>query len=277
MSINKQSSAIRDVATLLGERLTDGFEKPQGAVAALSDDELQTITGWYQSVTPRLQLTHVLARFFAIQRVTLAIQARGKLYIAPLGGERRAFVPVTATSFRYENEPVARVFRVVDDEGDPILQRGPAGNDKKVSGAWLFFQFAVAATTLLPLISALLFAPVWAPVKVFGGMKAIPLQTLLFPLLAALSIFASFVLPFTLISDAIQDLGTLSGVSLAIFIGSLVFVALTALSLHAAFRSNAVKAGRFVRLHCKLVSLACTVALLYLWSNGLIGLRTWAY
>ena len=86
-----------------------------------------------------------------------------------------------ATSFGYENEPVASVFRVVDDEGDPILQQGPAGNYEMVSAAWLVFQFAVAATTLLLLISVLLFA------------------------------------------------------------------------------------------------LACTVALLYLWSNGLIGLRTWAY
>ena len=54
-------------------------------------------------------------------------------------------------------------------------------------------------------------------------------------------------------------------------------VALTALSLHASFRSYPVRRGRLVRLHGKLVSLACTVALLYLWSNGWIGLRTWAY
>ena len=232
------------------------------------------MTGSYQNVTPRLQLAQVLSRFFAIQRVTLEAD---KLFIAPLGGEKRELVPVTATSFRYENVPVASVFRIVDDEGNAILQRGPAGNDKKVSAAWPSFQFAVAATTLLLLISALLFAPVWAPAKIFGRMKTTPLQTLLFPLLAALSIIVSFILPFALISDVVQDLGTISGVSLTIFIGSLVFVALTALSLHASFRSYPVKTGRFVRLHGKLVSLACTVALLYLWSNGLIGLRTWAY
>ena len=269
-SINKPSSGIRDIATLLGKRLTDGFEKPEGAVAALSDDELRAMTGSYQNVTPRLQLAQVLSRFFAIQRVTLEAD---KLFIAPLGGEKRELVPVTATSFRYENMPVASVFRIVDDEGNAILQRGPAGNDKKVSAAWPSFQFAVAATTLLLLISALLFAPVWAPAKIFGRMKTTPLQTLL----AALSIIVSFILPFALISDVVQDLGTISGVSLTIFIGSLVFVALTALSLHASFRSYPVKTGRFVRLHGKLVSLACTVALLYLWSNGLIGLRTWAY
>ena len=274
VSINKPGSAIRDIATLVGERLTAGFEKPQGAVAAVSDEELQTITGWYQSVTPRQQLAYVLSRFFAIERVTLEA---GRLFLAPLGGEGRELVPVTATSFRYGNEPVARVFGVVDNEGDPILQGGPAGNSRKVSGAWLLFRFGVAATTLLLLISALLFAPVWALVKVLGGMQAIPLRTLLFPLLAALSLVVSFVLPFALISDAVRDLGTLSGASLTIFLGSLVFAALTVLSLHATFRPYPVRTGRLVRLHGQLVSLACTVTLVYLWSNGLIGLRMWAY
>jgi CubicO group peptidase (beta-lactamase class C family) len=274
VSINKPGSAIRDIAALVGERLTAGFEKPQGAVAAVSDEELQTITGWYQSVTPRQQLAYVLSRFFAIERVTLEA---GRLFLAPLGGEGRELVPVTATSFRYGNEPVARVFGVVDNEGDPILQGGPAGNSRKVSGAWLLFRFGVAATTLLLLISALLFAPVWALVKVLGGMQAIPLRTLLFPLLAALSLVVSFVLPFALISDAVRDLGTLSGASLTIFLGSLVFAALTVLSLHATFRPYPVRTGRLVRLHGQLVSLACTVTLVYLWSNGLIGLRMWAY
>ena len=121
MSINRPGSAIRDIAALVGERLTAGFEKPQGAVAAPSDAELRTLTGWYQGVTPRQQLAHVLSRFFVIERVTLEA---GRLLLAPLGGEGREIVPVTATSFRYGNEPVARVFAVDDDDGDPILQGG---------------------------------------------------------------------------------------------------------------------------------------------------------
>ena len=274
VSINKPSGGIQDIATLLGERLTGGFDKPEGATADLSDEELHAMAGWYRNVTPRQQLTHFLSRFFDIQRVTLEA---GKLFIAPFGDEGTELVPVTTASFRREDEPVARVFRVVDDAGDPMLQLGPAGNFGRVSGAWLAFELAAAATTLLLLISALLFAPVWALVKILGGMQATPLRTLLFPLLATLSLFAWFVLPFALISDPIQDLGTLSGASLAIFVGSLVFAALTVLSLHACFRSYAVKTDRFVRLHGQLVSVACTVALLYSWNHGLIGLRMWAY
>jgi CubicO group peptidase (beta-lactamase class C family) len=274
VSINKPSGAIRGIATLLGERLTDGFGKPPGAVAALTDDALHAMTGWYRNVTPRQQLGYVISRFFDLRHVTVEA---GTLFIAALGGERRELVPVTATSFRYEDQPVATVFRVVDDDGNPILQGEPAGNYEKVSGAGLIFQLAVAATTLVLLLSAVFLAPVWALVKVLGGMQTVPLPTLLFPFLAALSLVVSCVLPFVLISDAVQDLGTLSGASLTIFVGSLVFAALTVLSLLAAFRSYPVKTSRLARLDAQLVSLACTVALIYLWSNGLIGLRTWAY
>ena len=274
VSINKPSGAIRGLATLLAARLTDGVEKPRGAVAAVSDDALRAMTGWYRNVTPRQQLGYVLSRFLDIRHVTLEA---GELFTGPLGGEKRELVPVTATSFRYEDQPVATVFRVVDDEGDPILQGGPAGNYRKVSGARLIFQAAAAATTLALLLSALFFAPVWALVKVLGGLRTVPLSMLLFPFLAALSFVVWLVLPFALISDAVRELGTLSAASLTIFVGSLVFAALTALSLHASFRSYPVKTSRLVRLDSQLVSLACTVALLYLWSHGWIGLRTWAY
>ena len=130
-------------------------------------------------------------------------------------------------------------------------------------------------TTLLLLISALSFALLWVPAKIFGRMKTIPLGTVLVPLLATLSIVVWFLLPGQF-APAL-DLGTISGWSLTWFTGSLVFVALTSLSLHTSFRSYSVETGRFVRLHSRLVSLACTVAVLYSWSNGWIGLRMWAY
>ena len=71
VSVNKPSGAIRSLATLLGDRLTAGFEKPQGAVATLPDDTLRAMSGWYRNVTPRLQLGYVISRFFDIRHVTV--------------------------------------------------------------------------------------------------------------------------------------------------------------------------------------------------------------
>ena len=64
VSINNRSYYIEDIAKLLGERLTEGFEKPQVAVVALSDNELRAMTGYYQNVTPRQQLEYAVRRFF---------------------------------------------------------------------------------------------------------------------------------------------------------------------------------------------------------------------
>jgi fumarate reductase subunit D len=169
------------------------------------------------------------------------------------------------------------MFNVVDEEGDVIAQWGMAGNNEKVSGFWIFFQFAAAIVTILLLLSALLFALAWVPAKAFGKMKAIPLRTVLFPLLATLSLFASLVLPMMLSSDMIADFGKMSAVSLTIFLGTLVFAGLTLFSLYTSYRSYSTEMSGFVRVHSVLVTLACTSALLYVWNCGLIGLRTWAY
>ncbi len=273
VSINKGSSGgLPDIVRLLGERLTEGLEKPRGPVAVLSDDELRAMTGSYQLATPRQQVTYGVDRLLYVRRIILE---EGKLFLLPTLGGGRELVPVTATSFRFEVEPVATVFGGVDEEGNRILQTGRDGNYMRVGTARLRFQQAVALTTFLLLLSAPLFALVWAPARIFGRMKTIPLRTVLYPLLATLSIVVWFFLPAQFASSL--DLGTVSGWSLTWFVGSLAFAALTALSLFVSFRRDSVEGGRLVRLHSRLVSLTCTVTLLYAWNAGWIGLRTWAY
>ena len=272
VSINKPSYRVEDIATLLVERLTEGSEKPQGAITTLSDDELRATTGTWQHVTPRSQIVHGLERLFRTQRITLEA---GNLFIVPGGGAKRRLVPVTATGFRYDDEPVASVFKVVDAEGDPILQLARDGSFKKVARGWLLFQQGAAATTALLLISTVLFALVWVPAKLFGRMETLRLRAVVFPPLATLSIVVWFYLPAQYAST--QALGNVSVWSLTWFLGSLVFAALTALSLLASFGSLSLEANWFFRWYGRLASLACTVALLYSWNNGWIGLRTWAY
>ena len=273
VSINKGSGGgLPDIVRLLGERLTEGFEKPQGPVAVLSNDELRAVTGSYQLATPRQQVTYGLDRLLNVRRIILE---EGKLFMLPTIGGGSELVPVTATSFRQEGEPVPTVFGGVDEEGNRILQTGRAGNYVRVGTARLRFQQAVAMTTFLLLLSAPLFALVWGPARTFGRMKTIPLRTVLYPLLATLSIVVWFFLPGQFASPL--DFGTVSGWSLTWFIGSLAFAALTALSLFVSFRRDSVDGGRLVRLHSRLVSLACTFTLLYAWNAGWIGLRTWAY
>lgn len=122
-----------------------------------------------------------------------------------------ARVDVTADHlFRiaYEDEPVASVFKVVDAEGDPILQLGRDGSFKKVARGWLLFQQGAAATTALLLISTVLFALVCVPAKLFGRMETLRLRAVVFPPLATLSIVVWFYLPAQYAST--QALGNVS-------------------------------------------------------------------
>ena len=272
VSVNTGSGAVTLIERLLGERLTEGFEKPRGPVAVLSDDELRAMTGSYQLATPRRQITYGLDRLLLVRRIILE---DGKLFLLPTLGGGPELVPVTATSFRFEDEPVATVFGGVDEEGNRILQTGRDGNYVRIGTARLRIEQAVAVTTVLLLLSAPLFALVWVPARVFGRMKTIRLRTVFYPLLATLSIVVWFFLPSQFASSL--DLGTVSGWSLTWFVGSIAFVLLTVLSLHASFRRTPDETGRLVKLHNRLVSLACTVTLLYAWNAGWIGLRMWAY
>jgi len=277
VSINKPDGALRAVANLLGERLAEGFDPPEGVTASLEESELQAIAGYYEVVTPRSQLMHLVFRFLTVERLTLE---EGELFAKGLtGGEKKKLIPVTATSLRSEDQPVATRFLVVDDDddGNLIQQQALGSSKRKISALRLFSQFAIALVTLLLMLSSVLFALVWMPLKAFGRLKAVHPRTMLAPLLATLCLVVAFILPLMLSSDLIQDLGSLTGWSLTVYIGSLAFVAATAFSLYTVYRSRSIEMSGIARCHAVFVSLACAVALAYVWTHGLIGLRTWEY
>ena len=70
LSIHKGSSGgLPAIERLLGERLTEGVEKPRGQVAVLSDAELRAMTGSYRLATPRQQITYGLDRLLLVRRI----------------------------------------------------------------------------------------------------------------------------------------------------------------------------------------------------------------
>ena len=274
VSVNGSGRGWREIPALLANHLTDGLAKPEGRRTTLADDELLDVTGWYQNVTPRVQFLQFLLRFLAVHHVTTE---GGRLFTSPVVGERKELVPVSPTSFRYTDEPVASMFLIVDREGNQILQRGAGGSDIRISGAWLTVRSAIAAATLMLLISGPLFALVWVPGKLAGRFRTVRWWSGIFPVLAALSLIGYLVVPFALVSDPSTDLGRQTAISTTIYLGSFVFLGLTLASLYTSARAYFTEMSRFARLHGTLVSLACAAALIYLWGNGLIALQTWVY
>lgn len=261
---------------LLGGYVTAGYPVHEPPPAALDADELCAVTGFYQGLTSRMQVGHALTRFTSMRRVT---SRRGRLFLeSVLGGRREELIPVSATSFRRAGDSEPSLFQVVDPEGRRVGQWGPDGNVVRVPGAWIATQLAAAAGVIALVAWGALTTVAWVPLRWLGGRQArsAPLWPLL-PSVASLGL-AALAAWVWWISGAVtyRDLGTPSPISLGIQWGTLAVAFLTLVGVAGTLRHLRAPAPWAVRAHAVLVSLACTGAVLYLWSEGLLGLRTWA-
>ena len=277
VSINKPSGKLSDISKAVAAFLTRDLIADQPPAYQLSGEEVDAVTGYYQAATPRQALMGFLSRFLSIQRI---VEEDGKLWVKGLfGGEDKELIPVSADSFRADDQPVATQFLVTDADGEVFLQGGLAGgNSRQISALSAWFQLGVAALSLLLMVSAVIYALIWAPARIFGKLKSVSIGTVLPPLLAVLGLIAMLLMPVLLVGpDLTGDLGVKSPASVSYFIGTLLFAALTLFALFRTVRSPEPVFGSKVRIHSALVSVACFITLVYLWSYGLIGLRLWAY
>ena len=275
IALNRQSAKLRDIRQLVGRYLTAGIEPVAAPLAVLSPAELDRHAGYYSLVNPRAEMTRFITRLLENRRI---VAEDGKLFSQPmLGGERRELIPVTADSFRLEDEPVATQFMVSGPAGEAFWQGNFGSARLRVAAPWLYLQLGLAGLVLVALASSIMFAFVWLPARLFGRFQAFRVKTALLPLLASLSLVASLLLPFYFSDDMIMDFGQRTLNSMALFLGPLIFVGLSLYAVHDSIRylrsGEAGKAG----VHALFVSLACLAALLYLLAHGLIGMRTWVY
>jgi len=274
ISVNKPSGAIAAIRNKIVEYLTADIEPPKPPEPAVNPEDLEPVTGYYQLITPRQQISHVIGRFTSIRNVSVE---DGSLYAKPLTGKRREIFPVTDSSFRLESDGGATMFNVMDEDGNVIAQWGSMGNYRKVSGLWVYFQIGAALLSLFLMATSVLFMLVWLPRKVFHRMKGVEyLRARVYPLLAVVSLCAGL-LPFMISADMVADFGVPTLFSVMVFVFTLIFALFTLLSIWSAYRSFSVDMNCVARIHSSLVTLACTAAMLYLWSCDFIGLRTWAF
>jgi hypothetical protein len=98
-----------------------------------------------------------------------------------------------------------------------------------------------------------------------------------YPLIAVLSLVAGFFVLMLSMDDAIVKLGRPTALSVGFFLLTLVFAAAALAGLVQAVRARNWEIHGGVWAHALLVSLANTVAVLYLSYWGVIGLRPWGY
>jgi hypothetical protein len=232
----------------------------------------QHYAGYYQGVSPRVQMYYALERLLNIRQFIFTTNG---LTATIYNTHRERWVPMTERLFRRANQSVATLALLPDAGGETLIQ-SDRGTFKKVSALRVWGQFIGFGAMGLLMLSSPLFALVWGARKLLGKLRnAGPLSVRMMPLASTLSMGA-FLGLFYLGREDLFTLGAPSLVSVGIMLSNLVFALTAAASLYVVYRERSAAMNRVAYWHSVLVAVAVAADAIYLGYWGLIGLRLWA-
>ena len=263
-------SAYTRINNMIRSYLIRDFPKPALPAGANIPAEFPAkYDGWYEPISPRVQMLQFLERLAGMARVQVT---DNKIEMKSLG-RTREFVGVQDLLFREKETPLPTIAMIPDAEEGIVIQ-GMSSTFRRIPTAQAILQIVLPILVLLLMASSVLFAVVWIPRKIFGRMREVPrLRVRAIPLIAVLSL-AAFVFLMLYGTDNIMLLGRVTWLSLTIFALTLLFALASLWGLILAVREWK-RLRRSVAIHSLLVAVACTVTALYLAYWGIIGLRTW--
>ncbi|MGQ0642490.1 MAG: serine hydrolase domain-containing protein [Gemmatimonadaceae bacterium] len=263
-------AAVEDVQRLLVLYALGDSTRRAPATARVPAATLARYAGYYADVAPRNQLFAPINTLFGGAYV---IARSDSLFARALGDTLIRLVPLDDSTFRRPNEvgPSAGFFHDRDGRmvltGTLYMQRTSPW-ERRLTLAGLIIALGLIA-------SAGLAALVWVPRAVFGKARNVAANRL-----RTTTLFAALAFPILAVLTATADwqtLGDVTGLTLAIFVFSVLVPVLAAISLRAALRAEQGVVGKVVKVHSVLVALALCGVALWLIMNGFAGLRTWAY
>jgi hypothetical protein len=269
--------AMVEISKLVRQFLTHDLEPDPKTPAAVVDTAvLRSHAGWYQPITPRVQKAMFLMRVLGLVRVKTTDEGRG-LELKPLLGDSEKLVPVSDRLFRGEDDPIASV-AFYDGESEGVALLGMGNEVRRVSSLVVWLRLLLGGASLVLMITALLFALVWIPRRIFGKkLKSVGhMSVRAWPALAAASLAAAGLVLMLSIADAIPLLGKPTVWSVSFWLLTWLFAVASVLALVQSVRHRSAPIHRGVRIHSMLCSLGAMTVMLYLLYWGVIGWRTWA-
>jgi hypothetical protein len=265
--------ALYRIAKLVRQYVIRDLTPPALPPAASVPAELQQhYAGYYQGISPRVQMFYALERLINIGRLVFTTNG---LSITTYDLHHKQWVPVTERLFRKEDQSAATLALLPDADGETLVQ-SEDGTFKKVSAVRVWGQRVASGLTILLMLSSPLFAIVWIARKLFGKLhNAGPLSVRLMPLLSTISFGLMFGL-FAMNLRNVLTLGICSWVTIGIMLASIAFPLTAAASLYVGYRERRTPMNRFAYWHSILVAMAVSGVAIYMGYWGLIGLRLWA-
>ncbi|MGH9858066.1 MAG: serine hydrolase, partial [Acidobacteriota bacterium] len=262
--------AYTQINDLIRSYLIRDLPKPSLPPALNISPELAAkYDGWYEPISPRTEILRFMERILGMARARVN---ESKFELQSLG-RTREYVPVSNRLLREKNTPVATVALIPEAEKGIVVQTS-SSTFKRISTPLAILQIVLPVLVLALMLSSVLFALIWIPRKLFGKLRDVPhLRVRVLPLIAALSL-AGFVFLMLYGTNNILLLGRITWLSVTIFTLTILFALASVWGLIAALRTHR-NIKRSVAIHSLLVSIANTMATIYLAYWGIIGLRTW--
>ncbi len=246
--------------------LERNFPDPKPVAVPLAPAELERLTGFYQSITPRQQKLAVLESIFGWQT------ARAKGGELEFNDTKRTHVGNNI--FQKTDKAAPNIVFV--PKGDDVLMFTAVGADRKVPLPELVGKAALAALYALALVLTALYMLIWIPSAFFGRLRERGGLTIrLLPWLAMLSTVAvTGIAIFSFAGASLDQLGKPSPLGWALYGATLATPALGVLTL---LRSamGAPDANMLARGVAWLSGMATLAFAGYLWSYGWIGMKLW--
>lgn len=281
-SINSPNGqAFTEILRLTRGYLTRDLEKTALPEAVtLPPEELAQYTGYYETYTPRMEVSRFLEVILGLTRLE---QEEGNLYIRPLLGGSNELVPVGEGQFRGPEDPVATTVFIPKEDGGWFFQGygGPVSVNLRSISPWIYWlRLGLTVGSSLLMASSLLFALVWVPLKLFGKLKEdkyLSLRILpMLPPLTFLGIALLLILSTATGGNPMEMFGNLTVWSIGLFLLTLVFGFTSLAALVQSIRAWRWEVSTPLWVYSLLVSLANMTVTLFLGYWGIIGFRIWA-
>jgi CubicO group peptidase (beta-lactamase class C family) len=266
--------ALLDLNRLAIDFLSKDFPKTQQPLISLPASALEKLSGYYAPRAPRDQL------FAFADDLTGGLRVRvlnGQLTRSSLFGKPELLLPVAKNLFRGAEEPEGTTIFFTGEDGRMAVTSSGLSSipyAERSSLLWVFTKIALLLLCAFLMATSLLFALIWVPRKLFGGMQGVGhLWVRATPVLASLSL-AAVILCVTQFGGT--HIGTFNVWSAGVFLGTLLFPLFSLAGLILALLVPESEIHRAVRIHSLLVSGACCLLSGFFASWGLLALRTWA-
>lgn len=246
--------------------LERNFPEAKPTVAPLAPADLERLTGFYQSITPRQQKLAILESIFGWQT------AQAKDGELDFNGTKR--LHVGNNTFQKTDKAVPNIVFV--PKGDDMLMFTAIGADRKVPLTEIVGKAAMAAVYLLALVLSALYMLIWIPSAFMGRLAERGGVTLrLLPWLAMLSTVAvTGIVAVALSGASLDQIGRPSTLGWVLYGATLAAPALGVLTLLRAVM-GAPDANLFARGTAWLSGIAVLIFSGYLYAYGWIGMKLW--